>query len=148
MNLSGIRVLVTDGNPVNQMLLKKMLVRLGCDVRVASSGAAAIKSWDSIHFDLVVMDCQMPEMDGVKATRQIRRSSVAGATVPIIALAIDDSGGERDLALLAGVSDFLPKHLVAKNLEAVLHRALFRARRQAGDIDWVVDGRLRAASNH
>jgi DNA-binding response OmpR family regulator len=147
MDLHGIRVLVAERSPVKQSMARKALLRLGCDVRVASSSSSALKCWDSTEFDLVLMDCQMPEAELIETTRQIRRSSVAGAMVPIIALTGGDSESERDQALLAGVSDFLPKPLHPKSLEAALHRVLFHARRHAEAQEVLEAASLRAAAN-
>jgi len=128
-NLQGLRVLVADDNLINQMVAKKMLLRMGCEVMVVADGAAAVEKWKSHGFDVILMDCQMPEMDGVEATRRIRASGVQGATVPIIALTAGALQTDRDQAMLAGMSDFLTKPLLEKTLEAALQRALVEVAR-------------------
>jgi PAS domain S-box-containing protein len=126
-SLDGLRVLVAEDNAVNQMLVNRMLQRLGCAVTVVPNGAAAVEAWSAAAFDVVLMDCQMPEMDGFEATRRIRSMPPAGATVPIIALTAGALHTDRAQATLAGMSDFLTKPLFAKTLEDALRRALEQA---------------------
>jgi PAS domain S-box-containing protein len=120
--LQGLRVLVAEDNPVNQLLVRKILQRLGCAVTIVGNGLAAVDSWTSHAYDVIVMDCQMPELDGFDATRRIRRESRQGALVPIIALTAGALHSDREQALSAGMSDFLTKPVVAKTLEGALHR--------------------------
>jgi signal transduction histidine kinase/ActR/RegA family two-component response regulator len=128
IELQGLRVLVAEDNAVNQLLVRKMLLRLGCEVTIAANGSEAVQSWLSHNFDVVLMDCQMPEMDGVDATRHIRSSGAKGAVVPIIALTAGALQTDREQALLAGMSDFLTKPLLAKTLELALCRAMSLSR--------------------
>jgi signal transduction histidine kinase/CheY-like chemotaxis protein len=122
--LRNLRVLVAEDNEVNQMLIKRMLLHLGCKVSLVADGAAAVQAWESQEFDVVLMDCQMPVMDGVDATRHIRRAGGKGAMVPIIALTAGALQSDREEAMLAGMSDFLTKPLLAKTLEKALYRAI------------------------
>jgi signal transduction histidine kinase/CheY-like chemotaxis protein len=122
--LKSLRVLVAEDNEVNQMLIKRMLLQFGCIVTLVADGAAAVQAWQSKEFDVVLMDCQMPVMDGVDATRQIRSAGGKGAVVPIIALTAGALQSDREEAMLAGMSDFLTKPLLAKTLEEALHRAI------------------------
>jgi signal transduction histidine kinase/AmiR/NasT family two-component response regulator len=122
--LKNLCVLVAEDNEVNQMLIKRMLLHLGCKVRLVADGAAAVQAWKAQQFDVVLMDCQMPVMDGVDATRQIRCAGGKGATVPIIALTAGALQSDREEAMLAGMSDFLTKPLLEKTLEEALHRAI------------------------
>jgi PAS domain S-box-containing protein len=126
IGLNGLRVLVAEDNPVNQLLVRKMLQRMGCEVTIVENGLAAVESWSSHAFDVVVMDCQMPELDGFEATRRIRSESRRGADVPIIALTAGAMLSDREHATLAGMSDFLTKPILAKTLEAALHRSRSR----------------------
>jgi CheY-like chemotaxis protein len=116
-------VLVAEDHPVNQLLVRKMLARWGCETTIVANGAAAIEAWTSLPFDVVLMDCQMPEMDGIEATRRIRRAGPAGSEVPIIALTAGALNSDREQAIQAGMSDFLTKPLLAATLEAALLRA-------------------------
>jgi signal transduction histidine kinase/AmiR/NasT family two-component response regulator len=122
--LNNLRVLVAEDNEVNQMLIKRMLLHLGCKVSLVADGAAAVQAWESQEFDVVLMDCQMPVMDGVDATRHIRCAGGKGAMVPIIALTAGALQSDREEAMLAGMSDFLTKPLLTKTLEEALHRAM------------------------
>jgi CheY-like chemotaxis protein len=128
--LRNLRVLVAEDNEVNQMLIKRMLLRLGCQVSLVADGAAAVQAWQAQEFDVVLMDCQMPIMDGVDATRHIRSDGGKGAVVPIIALTAGALQSDREEAVLAGMSDFLTKPLLAKTLEEALHRAMSDPRRR------------------
>ena len=127
--LKNIRVLVAEDNEVNQILIKRMLLHLGCQVTLVADGAAAVHAWKSQQFDVVLMDCQMPVMDGVEATRHIRSAGDKGASVPVIALTAGAMQSDREEAMLAGMSDFLTKPLLAKTLEEALHRAISNGQR-------------------
>ena len=121
--LQSLRVLVADDHPVNQLLVKKMLERWGCETMIVADGLAALEAWATQVFDVVLMDCQMPEMDGMEATRRIRNTGPHGAVVPIIALTAGALDADRAQALQAGMSDFLTKPLFAATLQAALLRA-------------------------
>ena len=122
-DLHGLRVLVAEDNAVNQLLVKKILARWGCEATIVANGAAAVEAWTSTNFDVVLMDCQMPEMDGMEATRLIRGTGAAGAVVPIIALTAGALDSDRAQAMQAGMSDFLTKPLLAATLQEALLRA-------------------------
>jgi signal transduction histidine kinase/DNA-binding response OmpR family regulator len=121
------RVLLAEDNVVNAKLAVRLLERLGCRVDVASNGHEALKMVQSIPFDLVFMDCQMPEMDGFEATRAIRAWEVAsrdglspGTQLPIIALTANAMQGDRERCLAAGMSDYITKPLSRADLARVL----------------------------
>src|SRR5262245_20141220 len=120
------RVLLAEDNVVNAKLAVRMLERLGCRVDVASSGHEALKMVQSIPFDIVFMDCQMPEMDGFEATRAIRSwenvSRVGGPVtrLPIVALTANAMHGDRDRCLDAGMDDYITKPLSRSDLARVL----------------------------
>ena len=114
------RVLLAEDNVVNAKLAVRMLERLGCRVDVASNGHEALKMVQSIPFDIVFMDCQMPEMDGFEATRAIRaweddlaRGQVADTRLPIVALTANAMQGDRERCLAAGMDDYITKPLAA-----------------------------------
>ena len=130
-DLHGLRVLVAEDHPVNQVLVKKMLARWSCETTIVANGAAAVEAWTSLDFDVVLMDCQMPEMDGIEATRRIRCAGPAGAVVPIIALTAGALDSDRAQAMQAGMSDFLTKPLLAATLQEALLRACRSATAQA-----------------
>jgi PAS domain S-box-containing protein len=118
--LPGLKVLVAEDNRVNQLLVRRELTRLGCDVTVVETGTAVVAHWSREAFDVILMDCQMPDMDGIEATRLIRGRDARGASVPIIALTASAMESDRERALLAGMSDFLTKPLIPGALEAAL----------------------------
>ena len=82
----GSRVLLAEDNPVNQLVARALLARLGCEVEVAASGEEAVRMLQDCRFDVVLMDCMMPGLDGYEATAEIRRREGAGARTPIVAM--------------------------------------------------------------
>jgi signal transduction histidine kinase/CheY-like chemotaxis protein len=121
------RVLLAEDNVVNAKLAVRLLERLGCRVDVAGNGHEALKMVQSIPFDLVFMDCQMPEMDGFEATRAIRawerasRIDPSPATrLPIVALTANAMQGDRERCLEAGMDDYITKPLARADLQRVL----------------------------
>src|SRR5688572_15926936 len=121
------RVLLAEDNAVNAKLAVRLLERLGCRVDVASNGHEALKMVQSIPFDIVFMDCQMPEMDGFEATRAIRgwertsRTDASPATrLPIVALTANAMQGDRERCLEAGMDDYITKPLARADLQRVL----------------------------
>ncbi|HRH14350.1 MAG TPA: response regulator [Azonexus sp.] len=123
----GGRVLVVEDNPVNQMVARAMLESLGVACELAENGRLAIERLSSEHFDLVLMDCQMPEMDGFEATVQIRsrqRQGLLHHPLPIVALTANAVEGDRARCLAAGMDDYLSKPFTSTGLSALLRRWL------------------------
>jgi len=116
---SGMRVLVVDDNAINLRVAKKMLERLGASVEVRSSGHAALEALSSEPFDVMLIDCQMPEMDGYEATRQWRRREGTGRRTPVVALTATIGDGERERCLEAGMDDYLSKPVRLEDLRAL-----------------------------
>jgi two-component system, sensor histidine kinase len=121
------RALLAEDNAVNAKLATRLLERLGCRVDVASNGREALRMVQSIPFDIVFMDCQMPEMDGFEATRAIReweRSSrldgSTGARLKIVALTANAMQGDRERCLEAGMDDYITKPISRSDLARVL----------------------------
>jgi CheY-like chemotaxis protein len=117
------RVLLVEDNPVNRRVGVKMLERLGLAADVAENGRAALEALGRQHYDVVLMDCQMPELDGFEATRSIRARG-APRRIPIIALTADAMPGDRDKCLAAGMDDYLAKPIKREGLRAALVRWL------------------------
>lgn len=120
--LKGARVLLAEDNAVNQLLTRRMLEKLGALVTVAENGAAALAALAAQPFDAVLMDCQMPVMDGYAATRRIREGGAGpqAAALPIIALTAHALSGHRDECLAAGMNDYLTKPIDAGALRSML----------------------------
>ncbi len=123
--LRGLRVLVVEDSLVNQKLAVGLLEGQGHKVRVVNNGRAAIEAWLSEKFDLVLMDVQMPEMDGLEATQQIRaRERQTGGHVPIVAMTAHAMKGDRELCLAAGMDGYVAKPIHFAELFAVMEGLL------------------------
>jgi CheY-like chemotaxis protein len=118
-----LRILVAEDSPVNQKLALAMLRKMGHLVTLATTGTAAVETWKREAFDVVLMDIQMPEMDGLEATRIIRAMERPGGTrTPIIAMTAHAMGGDRERCLEAGMDDHVTKPINRANLAATIHR--------------------------
>jgi two-component system, sensor histidine kinase and response regulator len=116
------RVLVAEDNIVNQQVTRRFLERLGCRVELADNGLRAVEFCAKSNIDLVLMDVQMPIMDGLAATRAIRRAETQGRRVPIVALTASAMTDELDRCLAAGMDGLLTKPLQPLRLREVLDR--------------------------
>jgi len=119
---AAVRVLVAEDNPVNQTVIEAMLARLGATPTMVSNGALAIESLQAGKFDMVLMDCQMPVMNGYDATAQIRASESPGRRMPIIALTANALAEDRERCIAAGMDDYLAKPLSLASLSEMLQR--------------------------
>jgi signal transduction histidine kinase/CheY-like chemotaxis protein len=115
------RILLVEDNPVNQLVAKGMLSKLGYEVIVSGHGGEALEQLDQQRFDLVLMDCNMPVMDGYEASRQIRRSG-RWPRLPIIALTANAMPEERERCRAAGMSDYLAKPFRKAELQCLLEQ--------------------------
>jgi len=106
---TGTRVLVVEDNKTNQMVMEKMLKRLECKCSIANNGIEAIKKLEESIFDIIFMDCQMPEMDGIEATKYIRASRKDYQSIPIIALTASVVEGDEENCIAAGMNSYLAK---------------------------------------
>ncbi|MES2984716.1 MAG: response regulator [Pseudomonadota bacterium] len=120
--LHGTHILLVEDNRVNLEITSEMLTRFGCQVNTAESGLEALDQVRQHAFDLIFMDCQMPEMDGFEAARHIVSMKAAGeiAPVPVVALTANALKGDRERCLEAGMDDYLSKPVRKASLEAIL----------------------------
>ena len=115
-------VLVVEDNAVNRKVAERTLERLGCAVVLASNGLEALERLAESRFDLVFMDCLMPEMDGYAATREIRRRELGGRRTPVIAMTASVLEEERYQCMASGMDDFLPKPWRPEQLRGMINR--------------------------
>jgi CheY-like chemotaxis protein len=109
-NLNDVQILLAEDNPINQFLAKSLLENWGANVDVANNGAEALAWHEKNNYDLILMDVIMPEMDGVTATKEIRRSpNQLKARIPIIAFTANALKGDSETYLAAGMNDYLSK---------------------------------------
>ena len=122
------RVLLVEDNAVNQLVGGNMLTKLGFDVTVRGDGRAALQAFAESEYELVLLDCHMPEMDGFEAAREIRRLELGtGRHQTIVALTASALEGDRERCLAAGMDDYLSKPFKAADLRSVLDRWVARA---------------------
>lgn len=126
--LEHSHVLLAEDNPINQEIAVEMLTSLGCRVQVVSNGCEALEAVEHATYDVILMDYQMPDMDGFKATRAIRERerAMGQAPLPIIAMTAHTMRDDRAHCLTAGMSDYLSKPFTQEQLHAVLRRWLPR----------------------
>ena len=124
--LRELRVLVVEDNPVNQAVAMAMLASLSCTCRLSANGREALEAIAQNPYDVVLMDCQMPDMDGFEATRALRaREAAAGAPrLPVIALTAHAMEGDREQCIAAGMDTYLAKPYSLQQLEEALQRHL------------------------
>lgn len=115
-----LEVLVVEDNLVNQKLIAKLLERLGCRVQLASSGSSALSLHADYHFDLILMDCQMPEMDGYETTALIRQKETGRRRTPIVALTANVMENDLERCLDAGMDAYLTKPIDLVKLRETL----------------------------
>ena len=129
------RILVAEDNPVNQMLIEEILHRGGFQVALADNGQIALEAMERNWFDLVLMDCQMPVMDGYTATTRLRDPAlpVRNRAAPVIALTANAFAEDRDKCLMCGMSDFLAKPVDPDELMLTLDRWLAKIRLEGDD---------------
>jgi two-component system, sensor histidine kinase and response regulator len=119
----SLRVLVAEDNAVNQIVVMRMLEKAGHHADLAANGREAVETLARGAYDLVLMDCQMPEMDGFAASRAIRADEAGtGRHVPIVALTANATQGDREQCLAAGMDDYLAKPITQAALMAALAR--------------------------
>jgi signal transduction histidine kinase/CheY-like chemotaxis protein len=136
MAAESSRALVVDDAPVNQLVASAMLKRLGYQTDLAGNGAEALAAVERVGYDVILMDCLMPVMDGYTATKKIRALSGANAQVPIVALTASAMIGDREKCLSSGMDDYLAKPLDHDRLADVLRSCVSRGEDStAGRVD-------------
>jgi CheY-like chemotaxis protein len=122
----GARILLAEDNVINQKVAQSLLNKLGYDVDLAADGQEAVRALELINYDLVLMDCLMPEMDGFEATSVIRdqNSKIINHDVPIIAMTANAMQGDREKCIQAGMNDYLAKPVKKDELAEILGKWL------------------------
>lgn len=121
--LAGTRVLLAEDSLVNQRVVERLLRRAGCIVEVVADGAAALAAVECTPFDVVLMDCHMPKLSGIEATRLIRSLPPPVRGIPIIALTASVDVGDRNVCIEAGMNEFLSKPFRPEQLLSVIQRS-------------------------
>ncbi|CAI7763002.1 unnamed protein product, partial [Closterium sp. NIES-53] len=131
--LSG-RILLAEDNLINQKVAKSMLAQLGVTIDIANNGVEAVSLFQKNKYNLILMDCQMPEMDGWAASRRIREleAQQAQPSVTIVALTANALKGDREQCLAAGMTDYMSKPVSKAALERVLRQYLDKASTEGG----------------
>jgi signal transduction histidine kinase/DNA-binding response OmpR family regulator len=121
----GTRILVAEDNATNQKLVVRLLEKRGCRVDVAADGKEAVEMWSRLPYDVILMDCQMPDMDGYEATAEIRRREANASPkrrTPIVALTASTMQGDSEKCLAAGMDDFISKPVQVEDLNRAIRR--------------------------
>lgn len=122
---NNIRILLAEDNSTNQKVILRILDNLGYRADAVANGKEALAAIEMVPYDLVLMDIQMPELDGFEATEAIRRrEAVSGSHIPIVAMTAHAMKGDREKCLAVGMDDYISKPLYPKDLKEVVHRAL------------------------
>ena len=123
-----MRVLVAEDNAVNRLLVKRMFEKLGCRIDLAGNGREAVDMASQLRYDIIFMDCFMPELDGYGASRELRELEQTERRVPIIALTANAMADDRAKCIAAGMDDYLSKPVSLEEIRKTLQRWVFDAR--------------------
>ena len=115
---------MVDDYVETQVLTKFLLEKMDCQVDVAEDGLEALEMWGKTDYDAILMDVQLPELDGYETTRRIRKSEISGKRTPIIALTANALEGDREKCLKAGMDDYVAKPFRGEDIEKVLQKLL------------------------
>lgn len=119
---SGKKILVAEDYFVNQEVTQDILELMDFTVDIAENGREALEKYEQNHYDAILMDIQMPELDGYQATKEIRKKENGEKHIPIIALTANALSGDREKCLEAGMDDYISKPIEAVKLEAILKK--------------------------
>lgn len=133
---AGMVVLLAEDHPVNELMMRQLLIRLGCTVRIARGGAQAVAQWEQGGVDLILMDVQMPGVSGLEATRQIREAETRRklARTPIVAVTANAMAGDRETCLNAGMDGYVPKPVSPQALMQEIDRVLLQPEHGAAPV--------------
>jgi CheY-like chemotaxis protein len=120
------RILLAEDNVVNQIVATRMLTQLGCTADLAATGTQVLSLLEQGCYDLILMDCMMPELDGYQVTTEIRRREQDGGRIPIVAMTAGVMDGDRERCMDAGMDDYVSKPISRQSLTAALSRWLPR----------------------
>jgi CheY-like chemotaxis protein len=127
------RLLVAEDTPINQKLILKILEKLGYHPALAANGREVLDAVQRLPYDLIFMDCQMPEMDGYEATRRIRSLEQGGDSIHIVAMTANAMPADREVCLKAGMDDYVSKPINVAAIQRVLMRWLGQPGADLGD---------------
>ena len=121
-DVEGVRVLLAEDNIVNQKVVMQMMSRMGCRVDVAANGVEAVDMWRTLPYDMIFMDCQMPELDGLTATQHIRAAEEFEglSRIPIIAMTANAMQGDQEACFDVGMDDYTTKPIRTQELARVI----------------------------
>lgn len=122
LEASGAHVLVAEDHPVNRLLIKRMLEKLGYESTIVEHGMAAVQSALTGEYDMILMDCQMPVLDGYAATGEIRAQERNQERIPIVALTANAAAGDPERCIAAGMDDYLSKPIEMDALRSMIER--------------------------